>query len=191
MINMRTVTMGAVLALPFFVYAAVANTPYCSMSASSTNVSPGTRVRLVWNTANATYASIAGIGQVATGQSYFDVYPYQSTTYTMTAANTSGSRTCAALIMVVQPQPVTYYAPIQTSAPINIINTTLPVTRNYSNSYYGPYFDDPYASDFDPSSYDYEDSPTYYYSPSSGTSITAPGYSGLFYDDGSSIERWY
>lgn len=169
MLNMRTVVTIAVMALPLAVYAAVANVPYCNISSSTTIVNPGTKVRLVWYTANATYAAIAGIGQVAVGQGYYDVYPQQNSTYTMTVANASGSRTCAALITMARPQqPVTFYAPTATPTytPITFVNTALPVTRNYTETTY--YYDGPYT-------YSYYDAPTssyyetntssYYYPP--------------------------
>jgi hypothetical protein len=80
---------------------AVVNAPSCTLSAAPGTHYAGRPVRLFWYTQNTAAASIAGIGTLDAqqlSQGSIDAYPSQSTLYTMTVANQSGTRTCAALV---------------------------------------------------------------------------------------------
>jgi hypothetical protein len=77
--------------------------PTCSLSATPGAHYAGQAVRLVWYSQNATGGALSGVGTLSASelaQGSRDVYPTQSTLYTMTVGNNSGSRTCSALVTI-------------------------------------------------------------------------------------------
>jgi hypothetical protein len=77
--------------------------PTCSLSATPGTHRAGQAVRLVWYSQNATAGTLSNSGALQPNelsQGSRDVYPTQSTLYTMTVGNNSGSRTCAALVTI-------------------------------------------------------------------------------------------
>ena len=129
------------------VSSAVMQAPSCTLSVAPGTHYAGRPVRLFWYTQNTAAASISGVGTLdATqlSQGSIDAYPSQSTLYTMTVANQSGTRTCAALVTLAsqntpttgttnsytysQPQIRTSYTyPTQTvSSPSSVRNAVTP-----------------------------------------------------------------
>ncbi len=90
-----------------------ASLPVCTLSATPGTHVAGQPVRLIWYTQYATGANLSGFGAIPASQlpsGYADMYPAQSTVYTMTVANGAGSRTCSALVTLAaqSPQPAPY-----------------------------------------------------------------------------------
>lgn len=136
--------------------------PVCTLSAAPGTHVAGQPVRLIWYTQNATGANLSDYGTIPASQlasGYADMYPTQSTLYTMTVANNSGSRTCSALVTLASqnPQPhATGYIP--NSQPLV-----------YSPTYYQPTYY-PSSSGYSYPSYGYTGGYTY---PSNGPYSTA------------------
>ena len=79
-----------------------------SFSASPTSVSPGQTSTLSWSVSGATQVSIDnGVGQVNAVSGSFPVTPSSTTTYTLTASNSTGSATLTATITVARSGPLT------------------------------------------------------------------------------------
>lgn len=76
--------------------------PTANISASPAAVTAGEPVTLTWNTANATIASIDGLGNVATSGSK-TVTPTSSTTYHLVAKGNGGSTDAYGRVTVTQP----------------------------------------------------------------------------------------
>src|ERR1035437_7557776 len=71
-----------------------------SFTSTPTITAPGSPVTLAWNVSGATSVSIDnGVGDV-TSRSNITVYPVQTTTYTLTASNSSGSITAVVTVTV-------------------------------------------------------------------------------------------
>ncbi len=74
--------------------------PYCSISAGTTNLNPGSAVTLTWNSSNANSASLTNVGSVSTSGSQ-TVYPWNTTTYILTVNNSLGqSSNCQTTVYV-------------------------------------------------------------------------------------------
>lgn len=126
------------------------NLPVCTLSAAPGTHVPGQPVRLIWYTQYATGANLSNYGTIPAAQlasGYADVYPTQSTLYTMTVVNGSGSRTCSTLVTLSNqnPQP----APHATG----YVATPQPVI--YSPTYYPSSYSYPGYSSYSYPSYGY------------------------------------
>jgi YD repeat-containing protein len=87
------------------------HTPTCDIQAHPESIVQGGATTLTWTSTNATSAEIdQGIGPVALNGSR-EVSPIQTTTYTITATNSSGAATDSATVQVRHP-------PVITSAPV-------------------------------------------------------------------------
>lgn len=101
--------------------------PSCTLTVPPGTYTAGQPVRLFWVTQNAQAAGITNIGTIDASRLAYgnaDVYPSQNTLYTMTVANSSGSRTCSALVTLTQrhttttrPTATTYTVPRTVSTP--------------------------------------------------------------------------
>jgi len=92
--------------------------PTCALSANPTSIVSGNSTTLNWQTTNASYVAINGIGAVA-ASGYWGVTPTQTTTYVLTATGNGGTVTCQATVTVV---PNTPSSP---SCTLSIANNTL------------------------------------------------------------------
>ncbi len=79
----------------------VTNPPSVNFYATPIEISPGEDVTLHWNVQKATYVSIEpGIGEITELEGTMIVNPYQTTKYTLTAINESGSSIATITITV-------------------------------------------------------------------------------------------
>lgn len=84
--------------------AAPAPAPTANITVTPSAIDAGQSATLSWTTANATSASISGIGAVANSGSQ-SVYPASSTTYSLTARGAGGSVEASARVTVNPPPP--------------------------------------------------------------------------------------
>jgi len=78
--------------------------PTAQIAASPSAVTSGDQVVLTWHTANASTATISGLGTVSSSGSR-TVTPSSSTTYTLTATGPGGSADASASVTVTSPPP--------------------------------------------------------------------------------------
>ena len=90
--------------------AAPAPAPTARITVTPSAIHPGQSATLEWSSANATQASISGIGTVASSGSQ-SVSPAASTTYTLTARGAGGSVDATARLTVNSPPPAPAPAP--------------------------------------------------------------------------------
>jgi len=78
------------------------NAPTCTLSASPTQIShPGQGVTLSYSSSNAQSAFISNHGNVSVNTSgSIQVFPFNTTTYTMTVTGQGGTQTCSATVTV-------------------------------------------------------------------------------------------
>ena len=87
-----------------------------SFSATPSSAAPGQAVSLVWTVSGATSLTIDnGVGDV-TSLASKTVWPARTTTYTLTAANSSGTATAQAAVTISQTPPPAAFAPIRVNA---------------------------------------------------------------------------
>lgn len=138
----------AAVSLPFVSFAATIAMPFCGISIPPGTYYPGSAVRLIWYTENASHATLNnGLGEVPL-QGFRDVYPNQNTTYVMTVNSPAGTKTCAVQALIT-PSPSVLYQP--TALPINLFPGQVywaPMRAPYVNDYYDDgydwYVDSPY-----------------------------------------------
>lgn len=106
--------------------------PNCTMSASPFSITKGESTTLNWNTNNAVFANIEGVGGVSTGNGSRTVSPSVTTTYKMEVKNSAGNSNYCQAKVTVNEAPVVRTCEL--SANVRQVTRGGQVTLNWSSS---------------------------------------------------------